>query len=88
MRARIDSAKLQNDGNDHAVEAEHFCEDEDQDESHKDLFIHAQADHATLTHQADCVASRNLGQSTDKASTECFGCECRTSLVIVRLDTL
>ena len=59
------SAQLQNDGDDHAVETEHLSEDKDQDECHEDLFIHPQADHATLPHETNRVASRNLGQSAD-----------------------
>ena len=42
------SAELENDGNDHAVEAEHLSEDKYQDKSHENLLVLSIADHALL----------------------------------------
>ena len=60
LRKSISSAELQDNGDDHAVEAEHLGEDKDEDESHEDLFVHAVALDALLTDEANRVASSDL----------------------------
>ena len=69
LGAHIFSLELENDGDDHAVEAEHFCEDEDQDQCDKDILVHGEALNTLLTDEADRVPRRKLRQSARQTST-------------------
>ena len=51
----------QDNGNDHAVESDDFCENEDQDHANENLFLNSVCTNASIADNSDCE-SRSLGK--------------------------
>ena len=56
----ICSSELKNDRDDHSVEAEHFREDENQNQRDKDLLVHREALNTLFANEADRVPRSKL----------------------------
>ena len=60
--------KGHDDSSDQTVKAKDFSENEDENETDEDILIDGVVLHATLTTQADSVASDQVGEAAGKAS--------------------
>lgn len=59
-----------NDGSDHAEQTKHFGEDENKNESDKDLLVDCIELDALLTNETDCVSSCDIADTTQGTSAE------------------
>ena len=67
---KLSDSDRDNDGGDHAVEAKYLSEDQNEDKSDKDGLIDGVKFDTYLTDQADSVASRNVGESTEESCAQ------------------